>query len=365
MMGQSSQEMKKGKTGSTSKLISPDTCDTKSAKSVSQMQNAGFLAFFSAFVLVEGSTRVSLTANGVIQNGAGGLNGQFPPGVSLSTSLSEVVFGLSGFLVAMGILLYGKANPTASLTALIIQQIGWYTFIVFTFAQPIVDNNQFSGLNSDSQNNFAISCGILGSFVYCTMLQGGQMFFTFKIWREQVGDNVWFTAKWWKGLLISSSLLLFVAGLAQFFLGVLARSVIGTGELVGSDRIFVPPYAVVYPEVNIFAGILVMVTSLYPLALAVLFKPTQQNVGTSVTGPFSMVGPVMLLAFLTQVVCMGYVQASYIGAAPATAQIIGLTLLISLAPVICEMKMRVAYDDCNMHLVDNVHKNSANNSEMI
>eukprot|EP00803_Ostreobium_quekettii_P000937 evm.model.scf_414EXC.6 EVM.evm.TU.scf_414EXC.6 scf_414EXC:33853-34395(+) len=65
-------------------------------------------------------------------------------------------------------------------------------------------------------------------------------------------DSAYYAAR-----LVYYSTLALIGGVSQVAIGILARDEIGSGRLVGAQRVVAPPYFVVYPELNIAAGLVV------------------------------------------------------------------------------------------------------------
>eukprot|EP00121_Abeoforma_whisleri_P017189 Awhi_evm1s15758 len=127
------------------------------------MQTAAMLGIAASFLLVEGGTRVTLRVTQGLKHGwtAGEENGVifFPEAALLAASVAEVVFALAGFLLALIVLLYGVRNSKLAVVVLLIEQMGWYTFVVFTLAHRIYTyHGTLPGLeDSKGLSNFVVA----------------------------------------------------------------------------------------------------------------------------------------------------------------------------------------------------------------
>eukprot|EP00121_Abeoforma_whisleri_P005723 Awhi_evm2s5191 len=320
--------------------------DNRHANEIFEMQTAAFLAVASSFLLVEGCTRVALRVNLGLDHGWTSNSSDdvilFPEAALIAASVAEVVFALAGFFVAFLTLMYGVRSYKLTLVALIIEQLGWYTFIVFTLAHRIYTyHGTLPGLDdSKGLSNFVIACNIFGSVCYCATLQGAEMFFTFKLLRQQKGDITLFRPNFYRLFLFLCSFLLLLCGLGQWWSGAMTLSKIGHGPLSQPVAL---PFIHVFPELNIFVGVVMTVSALYAISLAATYQIGSLNVG-KITGGYSHLAPVMLFTWLSQLICMGLVQNSYGSVSWLTATLTGNTFTICFLTVYMDAKMRIAYD---------------------
>eukprot|EP00122_Pirum_gemmata_P019427 Pgem_evm1s18197 len=308
------------------------------------LRNAGFLAIFSSFILIEGSVRISLQVANVRTNGGRGASDVIPPGLLLFGAVCEVVFGLTGMALALSVLIYDYLTPCFALCTLLSEQLGWIVFILLTVADPINTNPQFPALESTAQNNFANACNVMGGILYCAILQGGQMFFTLQLYRLKKGENegtndmTFNNVFFYQVSLIISSGIMLLAGLTQWWIGAMGVHVIGNGELSTSEAI-IGFYIGIWPELNIFTGLWLTVVSCYALFVGFTYKVGPSNTGVS-QGKFHVMGPLMLVTLLVQITTMGWVSSSVANMPPFTAVLMGLTLLMSLLPAVLDAKLR-------------------------
>eukprot|EP00121_Abeoforma_whisleri_P009856 Awhi_evm1s9074 len=157
------------------------------------------------------------------------------------------------------------------------------------------------------------------------------MFFTWQIWSNHKGNRVNHSVNFYRFWLLVSAGFLLVAGLAQWWIGVVALHAQGNGLYSPSEAIIALPYVVFWPELNVFAGLVVTCGALYALF------------NGKVSGMITYYAPIMLFVWLVQLSCMGFVQASYAGLPPLTAMLTGLSFLISATPVILDAKMRTTF----------------------
>eukprot|EP00122_Pirum_gemmata_P013047 Pgem_evm1s12136 len=308
--------------------------------SVSQLQTSGLLAVASVFLLVEGSTRITLQTTNVINNGADGPDGPhvMPPAILLSASVAEVVFGFAGFFVGMSILLFGKGHRHITLLALVIEQLGWWTFVVFTLAHRIVTyTGTLPGLNK-GESNFAIACNVFGSVCYCASLQGTQWFLTFKLWRSQKGDSL-LCADFYRYCGIFATSITMLCALGQWWVGALVLASVGNGRL---QQPIALPFITVYPELNVFVGLCMTVWAFYAYYGFITFRENEQNDGSTKL-PFNALWFFTFVCWIVQICCMGWVQNSYINLSWLTATLTGNTFLICFLPAYCDGKMRTAF----------------------
>lgn len=225
-------------------------------------RTAGMLAVFSVFLLVEGMVRVTLiTAVNHDADWDGEEDETFPGVVLLVGAVIEVIAGLAGLLRALGAIMFDYHNAAVTRFCVILMLLGWFTFIVFVFADPAYtvshrDVSPVSGLDM-SQYKGIVTLGILGSLAYCGALQGGQVFFAWQLWRTEKGGSEKYDSRYYAARLVYYSAFATIGGISQLGIGIFVRDEVGAGRLVGAERVGAPPYFIVYPELNIAAGMLV------------------------------------------------------------------------------------------------------------
>lgn len=146
--------------------------------SIQFLEAAALLSLWSILVYNEGAIRFNDTAPSVDLFSSGR-----PSKIVLfSAALSEVIFGLLGFLVGISaLLLKWYSTPVTKIVMVIQTVLGYYVFAIYIFVIPIFDavdleTPMVDGL-SLSQNRAVIIMGLLTSFNFCLALQGGQFIF--------------------------------------------------------------------------------------------------------------------------------------------------------------------------------------------
>lgn len=236
-------------------------------------RTAGMLAVFSVFLLVEGMVRVTLvTASNHDDDWDGEEGERFPGVVLLVGAVIEVIAGFAGLLRALGAIMFDYHNARVTMLSVILMLLGWYTFVVFVFAAPAyaashAEESTVVGLNL-SQYKGIVTLGILGSLAYCGALQGGQVFFAWQLWRTEKGGSEKYDSGYYAARLIYYSVFALVGGVSQLAIGIAVRDEVGAGRLVGGERVGAPPYFIVYPELNVAAGLLVTFAGLVGLIRA-------------------------------------------------------------------------------------------------
>ena len=100
-------------------------------------RTVGMLAVFSVFLLVEGIVRVTLvTASNHDDDWDGEEGERFPGVVLLIGAVIEVIARFAGLLRALGAIMFDYHNARVTMISVILMLLGWYTFIVFMFAEP-------------------------------------------------------------------------------------------------------------------------------------------------------------------------------------------------------------------------------------
>lgn len=241
-------------------------------------RTAGMLAVFSVFLLVEGMVRVTLI---IASNHDGDWDGEagetFPGVVLLLGGVIEVIAGFGGLLRALAVILFDYHNAAVTQFSVILMFLGWFTFVVFVFADPAYAVSQAKespvvGL-SLGQYKGVVTLGILGSVAYCAALQGGQMFFALQLLMTEKEKGSQYTSSYYGARLMYYSALALIGGVSQLAIGLLVGGKVGTGRLLGSERVGAPPYFIVYPELNIAAGLMVVVAAVVGFSRAVIRSP--------------------------------------------------------------------------------------------
>ena len=238
-------------------------------------RTSGMLAVFSLFLLVEGVIRVTfVTATNHDADWDGEENETFPAVVLLIGALIEVIAGFGGLLRALAVTMFDYRNAAVTRFSVILMLLGWFTFIVFVFAEPAytvsqADESPVVPLDL-SQYKAIVTLGILGSLAYCGALQGGQVFFAWQLWMTEKGDSAKYNVGYYASRLVYYSVFAAIGGVSQLAIGILVRAEVGEGLLMDNERVGAPPYFIVYPDLSIAAGILVTFASCVGLVRALV-----------------------------------------------------------------------------------------------
>lgn len=250
----------------------------KTTTGANALRASGMLLGFSVFILVNAIVRLTLLV--ATYHGSEWRDGDdedFPVPILLSAAVLEVVVGLVGLLQALAVIMFDFQNAAVTRFSVFLMLSAWSALVVFVFAEPAyrvrhTEKSTVRGLTLD-QYEVVVTLGILGSLAYCGALQGGQAFFAWQLWRVEKGAGEMYTRGYYCVRLAFYSVLAFVAGLSQLAIGTLVREELGQGRLSHStgmnETIVARPYFIVYPELNISAGLLVTFAALVGLGRAV------------------------------------------------------------------------------------------------
>lgn len=268
------------------------------------LRTSGMLLGFSVFMLVAGVVRMTLLV--ATYHGSGGDEETFPKAVLLSAAVVEGIVGFVGLLRALAVIMFDYHNAEVTRFSVILMLFGWFTLVTFVFAEPAYRVNhtekpEIGGLNMDQYEGI-VTLGVLGSLAYCCALQGGQFFFAWQLWNIEKGTGLTYTIGYYSVRLAFYSVLALIAGLSQLAIGTFVWEELGKGRLTRHAGVYesigAPPCFIVYPELNVAAGLLVIIAALTGLERAV-FPSRRGRVFFS---------GLWLLTWLVQIVFMAVTQ---------------------------------------------------------
>lgn len=219
-------------------------------------QSAGLLLTFSALV-----TMYSLTG---CVSGIAGPNtpDSGKPLFDLIASLCLFVVGLTGVVQAYLVLVQDRGWKMFSMAAIAFTQLAWLPFVgdlVGVGRAATEDPSEFSfisnALYSPSQSDIRLigSMGIFSIMGYAASLVGALAFMQFNIYSFQAKETTKYNAAYFKGRLLYYSFLAFLAGFAQFAMGIQLLKVAGNGPL--PVPIVVGPMVITFPGISVFLGL--------------------------------------------------------------------------------------------------------------
>lgn len=227
---------------------------------------AGMLTVFSLLVLLEGYMRLTMN---VAQNH--GVYDELKDDVrnlrlaQLVGALLEIIAGVFGLIRALAVIFCDYHNPTATLTAILAMLVNWVPFIIFVFWDPAhAAHNTEKSPNPDFSLNqwlTILAIQIIGASSYCAALGGGQVFFAWQLWLTEKNQRSTYTSRYYSLRLVYYSTLALIAGVTQLVVGIIVRKKVGPGRLMPPETVTAAPFFVVYPELNITAGLLVILSA--------------------------------------------------------------------------------------------------------
>lgn len=110
-------------------------CGQAAARGIDKQKTAGMLAIYSVFLLAEGVVR-TLAVSATPAGSWGVEQMQFPPVVLLIGAVLEVAFAMTGLITAVALLALDYENTRLTIVTLCLEATGWFTFIVYTIAEP-------------------------------------------------------------------------------------------------------------------------------------------------------------------------------------------------------------------------------------
>lgn len=232
----------------------------------------GLFSLYSFIVLNEGAIRAAGEAS--LAPGASWTGGdRIPQIVMLLSALGEMLFGLTGLLVGLALLLQKAGSKTITMIWMGIAFVfGWFVFIVFVLAAPIYDlvNNTevpMTALPGTSLAQFDTlrAMGLIGGITWCFALQGGQFMVGNIIYKFQAQGEAK-GASYAKSRMIMWSVNATIAGLAFLIAGAVQLSV-ASGPYAAPQAY--PPIFMTYPELSITAGVLTILFGIFATGAAV------------------------------------------------------------------------------------------------
>lgn len=177
-----------------------------------------------------------------------------PVGALLIGGVAEVLFGILGCYVSFLSLLL-DINSTKLTTLFLAIQVpcGWFVFLTFVIASPIIAATNATGndlLSQTEQRALIILGNMLGSICFCWALQGGQFIMGTRLLAAQkgqadsTGKNKMRAMVWAGNMLAAAFSTLFVGSLLA------SKGFTSTTAPVGA-----PPHVVWFPAISIVTGI--------------------------------------------------------------------------------------------------------------
>lgn len=220
---------------------------------------AALLFAWSVFALIEGVIRMTSNSKPSLdvdywatENAAG--NQIMPVGALLIAGVAEVLFGILGCYVAFLSLLLDINSPKLTTLFLFIQvPCGWFVFLTYVIASPIIGATNAQGndlLSQSEQRSLIILGNMLGSICFCWALQGGQFIMGTRLLAAQKGQadskakNKMRAMVWAGNMLAAAFSTLFVGSLLA------SKNFTSTTAPVGA-----PPHVVWFPAISIVTGV--------------------------------------------------------------------------------------------------------------
>ena len=231
------------------------------------MQEAfSLLLFWSLLVNNEGEIRFV----GSIPSDLG-RSDKYPPCLEFFGGLAEVIFGLVGVFIGYSAFIPRYYSTLVTKLGMVVQSLlGWFVFITYVFARPIVEEIQgreegILGMSIPS-TKLVLVMGILTSFHFCLALQGGQFIFLARLICAATGDDFlkqksghFMRAVFWNLNLAGS-------GLWTLITGAVVRSRAGAGKF---DTPFAsPPNVGTLPSITIVMGLIIICWGLVGVGMA-------------------------------------------------------------------------------------------------
>lgn len=225
-------------------------------------ESAALLLLFSFFALIEGTIRMtanSKPAVGVDYWASETPDGTtiIPVGVFLMAGVAEVVFGMAGVFVAVFSLLLRHNNPQHTQVFAAVQCVlGWFVFLTFVIAAPILNASQAEGtalLSAGEQKALILLGNMLGSINFCYALQGGQFIFALRLMAAQKGETDSKEKNKMRAQVWTANV--FLASFSTLFVGCLLQSKDFTSK---TAPVGAPPHVVWQPIISIVCGIVML-----------------------------------------------------------------------------------------------------------
>ncbi|KAK9811243.1 hypothetical protein WJX72_000523 [[Myrmecia] bisecta] len=187
------------------------------------------------------------------------------------------------------------------------------------------------------QSNAAIMLGMLGAIGAGVPLLGAHFFFLLQMFHQQSGRGDKYTPAYFRARIYFYAFLLVLRGVAESALGALIRDDIGSGMLAAP--VVTLPFVVVYPEISIADGLLVLCFGLLGIIIAV-------------AGLRGMAVPYFGLGAFVIVFQLATYILTQIGLSPApkvvAAILTGNTVIGVLMPVYLVANMQQRPDYCHL-----------------
>lgn len=240
------------------------------SNAVEVMEASALLLLWSVLVINEGAVRfIRSSPSNLARDGE-----IFSPYLIFFGGLFEVIFGIIGVFLAYAAFIPRKYSSEITRLCMVIQSaLGWFVFIVFVFAEPIViirnlteeDIVQFVGLSLGAAK-FVRVLGILTSFHFCLALQGGQFVFMARLVCAASGSDF---LKQRSGALMRAvfwNVNLALSGLWTLITGAVIRGQVGPGKL--SAQFVSPPNVGTLPSITIVCGLIMLCWGLVGVGMA-------------------------------------------------------------------------------------------------
>lgn len=261
-------DMEKGGVTSSPGDQSFDKSSNRS-NAVEVMEASALLLLWSLLVVNEGAVRfMNSTPWNLSRPGE-----NFSPYLIFFGGLAEVIFGVMGVWLAYAAFIPRYYSTGITRLCMIVQAIlGWFVFITFVFADPIVkirnlpSGDAFLPGLSLGAAKFVMTLGILTSFHFCLALQGGQFVFMARLICAASGSDflkqrsgTLMRALFWNGNLALS-------GLWTLITGAVIRGQVGAGKLL--QAYVSPPNVGTLPSITIVCGIIMLCWGLVGVGMA-------------------------------------------------------------------------------------------------
>lgn len=287
---------------------------------------SSLLLLFSFFALIEGIIR--MTSNSKPAPDVDYFDNadwtKLPVIVFLAAGSSEVLFGMLGIFVGFFQLFFEQGSPEVTFTFAVVQAIlGWFVFLTFVIAAPILAARNTTGtdLLSQSEHRALIIFGnLLGSVNFCWALQGGQFIMALRLLSAQKGApelpgrNAMRAMIWSGNQIVAAGSTLFVGFL------LLTKDFTSTTAPIGA-----PPHVVWFPLISVITGMIMLA---YGIA-GVLAACNRNFVGN-----LPLLWVVATLAMMVNFSWTFGIVPGLAPPIPGAAQHAGLVLSVTLLPVI-------------------------------
>lgn len=298
---------------------------------------AALLTLFSFFALIEGIIRMTSNSKPAVGvdywDTAEGT--KVPVGAFLAAGVAEVLFGTTGIFVGFFQLFFEQGSTAITIAFAILQAVlGWFVFLTFVIAAPVLAARGTMGNDLLSQNEhraLIIFGNLLGSVNFCWALQGGQFVMIMRLLAaqknqpENLGRNALRSKVWAMNQVVAAGSTLFVGFL------LLSKDFTSTTAPVGA-----PPHVVWFPLISIITGAIM-------LAYGVAAMVASGNIHAADRLPVLFV-----LCTLAMMVNFSWTFGIVPGLAPpipGAAQHAGLVFSVTLLPIIHAWRAHYPLED--------------------